>query len=270
MGSMKRKRGFTRSFSGSQKSATRAFLSRTKTPRPIHKRESKRHREKTIKEAREKEKNMRKKSLTRKTVRSAALTRRRYTLGSRRPRRGAALGAGGWNPPPQPSPPHPARSWCRGLKKETKYTPSFTPGKRRGLERTCLGGRRGGKRLRAPWQRPGPELPQPGPARRAPGLAPRVGVRAPSPARHPFRSRFLGPCFAYRFGAGRGQGGEVGRCGRWNVLGGPQGPARGSLCSRFQMLPWSREVGRIRVAGSLPLHTHTPNEGIYLIPNCNP
>lgn len=41
-GLRRRKGGFTRSFSGSQKSATRALLSRTKTPRPIHKSERKR------------------------------------------------------------------------------------------------------------------------------------------------------------------------------------------------------------------------------------
>lgn len=41
-GTRRRKGGFTRSFSGSQKSATWALLSRTKTPQPIHKSERKR------------------------------------------------------------------------------------------------------------------------------------------------------------------------------------------------------------------------------------
>lgn len=63
---------------------------------------------------------------------------------------------------PSTPPPPPARSGGRGLKKETKYTPSFTPGKRRGLERTGFRGRRGGRRLRASWQRLRPGLPGPG------------------------------------------------------------------------------------------------------------
>lgn len=72
-GGVWRRKGFTRSFSGSQKSATRALLSRTKAPRPIHK--SKRESENN-KRTREKEKHEQDKALTGKeTAQSAALTR---------------------------------------------------------------------------------------------------------------------------------------------------------------------------------------------------
>lgn len=128
---------------------------------------------------------------------------------------------------PSTPPPPPARSGGRGLKKETKYTPSFTPGKRRGLERTGFRGRRGGRRLRASWQRLRPGLPGPG-LRAGRPVSPQGPGARPVSAPPPLHSCFLGPGFAGGCGAGRGRGGEVGRCGRWNVLGGPQGPARGS------------------------------------------